>query len=399
MVIKPTGIVIVILAFMAAHGLAAAEKRTDLLDFANGAVMLDHSSEYDGGWTGLNLIDSTAVTGWCSGTGSPFPHTALFELPQTYDITSVAVDNTGAQDGQYPGISAKEIRVFGSPVASDKNMVLLATLTLAPGQRQEVALKKSVNCLWLKFVVVSNHGHAQFTEIMELEAYGKPSAPLPKVDVTGTYQTNYDLLTLKQTGNVVKGCYNKGDGRLNGSLAGRVLQCQWWEKASHRTGSALLVLAASGSAINGIWFENGKVGGQWKGARVDEKADGCGLSEGLAERLAASGKAVVYGIHFDSDSAVPRPDSEATLQEILKALQAKSALKLQIAGHTDSTNSHEHNLKLSQNRAEAVVKWLVDHTVSAQRLTPKGFGETQPVANNDTAAGRALNRRVELIVQ
>jgi outer membrane protein OmpA-like peptidoglycan-associated protein len=119
----------------------------------------------------------------------------------------------------------------------------------------------------------------------------------------------------------------------------------------------------------------------------------------IATNLASTGKVVLYGIYFDSDSATLKSESEKTLGEILAALQAKPTLKLQIAGHTDSTNTDAYNLKLSQQRAEAVVAWLVKHGIAASRLTAKGFGKSQPVADNATAAGRALNRRVELVVQ
>lgn len=389
----------VILTLVLTGFLAAAEKRTDLLDFANGAVLLNRSSVYNISWSALNLLDSSTATGWCSGDGTTFPHTMLIELPQTYDISSLAADNTGAQDAAYPGISAKDVKVYGSATASDKKMALLASFTLAAGKRQEVALKKPATCLWLKIVIESNHGNASYTELMELEAYGQPVGPLPKADVTGVYETNYGTLNLKQEGTQVKGCYDRGASRVDGSVTGRVLQCQWWQKSDQRNGSALLVLSASGNALNGVWFENGKMAGEWKGGKVQTAPD-CSLGEpqGLAERLAA-GKVVLYGIRFDSNSAVLKPESESTLQEILKALQAKPKLKLQVAGHTDSTNTDEFNLKLSQNRAEAVVKWLADHAISTDRLTPKGFGESQPTADNETAAGRALNRRVELVAQ
>jgi outer membrane protein OmpA-like peptidoglycan-associated protein len=155
-----------------------------------------------------------------------------------------------------------------------------------------------------------------------------------------------------------------------------------------------------GDALNGVWFEGGQMKGEWSGQRGGNPPE-CKVTRGgtIAAKLAATGKVELYGIYFDSDSAVPRPESEKTLKEILAVLTNQPALKLLIAGHTDSTNTDAYNLKLSQQRAEAVVSWLVAHGVSATRLTAKGFGKSQPVADNATAAGRALNRRVELIAQ
>ena len=109
------------------------------------------------------------------------------------------------------------------------------------------------------------------------------------------------------------------------------------------------------------------------------------------------GRVVLYGIHFDSGSDVPRPDSEPTLQRILEALQGDASLKLQIEGHTDSTNTDAYNQALSERRAKAVVQWLTAKGIAPVRLQAKGFGRMHPVAGNDTAQGRALNRRVELL--
>ena len=82
-----------------------------------------------------------------------------------------------------------------------------------------------------------------------------------------------------------------------------------------------------------------------------------------------------------------------------RLLKSKAGLKVYIVGHTDDTGSLEHNLQLSQKRAESVVKALESRGVSASRLAAKGLASFAPVANNDTDAGRALNRRVELVQQ
>jgi outer membrane protein OmpA-like peptidoglycan-associated protein len=77
-------------------------------------------------------------------------------------------------------------------------------------------------------------------------------------------------------------------------------------------------------------------------------------------------------------------------------LKRYPALKVEIAGHTDSANSDAYNLDLSQRRADAVMKYFVDHGVEADRMTAKGYGEAEPIADNATQAGRFKNRRVEL---
>ena len=119
-------------------------------------------------------------------------------------------------------------------------------------------------------------------------------------------------------------------------------------------------------------------------------------NEDLADRLENEGKVDLYGIYFDTDKATLKPESEATLNQVLAMLKGKPALRIEIGGHTDSQAGDAYNLDLSKRRAQSVMKWLTDKGITANRLTAQGFGESQPVADNETAAGRALNRRVEI---
>jgi outer membrane protein OmpA-like peptidoglycan-associated protein len=106
----------------------------------------------------------------------------------------------------------------------------------------------------------------------------------------------------------------------------------------------------------------------------------------------------VYGIHFDTDRSEVRPDSRPALEEIAKLLAQNPGLQLLVVGHTDMTGSMDANRKLSQARAESVVRALVSqHGVSESRLKGYGVGPLAPVATNDTEEGRAKNRRVELV--
>jgi OmpA-OmpF porin, OOP family len=119
-------------------------------------------------------------------------------------------------------------------------------------------------------------------------------------------------------------------------------------------------------------------------------------NEDLADRLENEGKVDLYGIYFDTDKATLKPESEATLNQVLAMLKGKPGLRIEIGGHTDSQAGDAYNLDLSKRRAQSVMKWLTDKGIAATRLTAQGFGESQPVADNETAAGRALNRRVEI---
>jgi len=120
----------------------------------------------------------------------------------------------------------------------------------------------------------------------------------------------------------------------------------------------------------------------------------------LMNSIKESGKVAVYGIYFDTGKSTLKPESTPTLKEITKLLNADPTLKLYVVGHTDNVGKIEANMKLSMDRAVAVVNALVtQYSVNAARLYSCGDGPTCPVATNDTAEGKALNRRVELVKQ
>ena len=122
-------------------------------------------------------------------------------------------------------------------------------------------------------------------------------------------------------------------------------------------------------------------------------------AEALSQSIAATGKAAVYGIFFDTGKSVVKPESDPTLQEITKLLKQNVKLKLYVVGHTDNVGTLESNLKLSSDRAAAVVKALVGLGIDAGRLKPAGVGPYSPDTSNRTEEGRAKNRRVELVEQ
>lgn len=110
-------------------------------------------------------------------------------------------------------------------------------------------------------------------------------------------------------------------------------------------------------------------------------------------------KLVLEGVNFDNDSARLRADATATLDQTAATLKEWGEVKIEVAGHTDSVSSDAYNEKLSQRRAEAVRAYLIGKGIAAERLSAKGYGESQPIADNDSAEGRAKNRRVELLPQ
>ncbi len=120
------------------------------------------------------------------------------------------------------------------------------------------------------------------------------------------------------------------------------------------------------------------------------------ISEDLAAKLARECHLPLYGVTFEFNKATLRPESESTLQRVAAALQGNATPNVEVQGHTDNVGADDYNLKLSQARADAVKTWLSAHGVPAPRLTAKGYGRQQPIADNGSDEGRAKNRRVEL---
>ena len=113
------------------------------------------------------------------------------------------------------------------------------------------------------------------------------------------------------------------------------------------------------------------------------------------KNVAVGTKIILKNIFFDFDKATLRPESTNELQRLIALLTDVPTLKIEISGHTDAKGAADYNQKLSQNRAKAVVDYLVKAGIVSDRLTFVGYGKDQPIATNDTDEGRQLNRRTE----
>ena len=107
-------------------------------------------------------------------------------------------------------------------------------------------------------------------------------------------------------------------------------------------------------------------------------------------------KIVLRGVNFDFDKSNIRPDAAEILSEAARILGEEPDVRVSVDGHTDARGTDAYNERLSERRAQAVVERLERLGISPSRLQPQGFGESRPVASNDTEEGRAQNRRVEL---
>lgn len=118
----------------------------------------------------------------------------------------------------------------------------------------------------------------------------------------------------------------------------------------------------------------------------------------MRSKLLTEGKLISYGIYFDVNKDVVKPESYPSIKEIAAILKDNPTVKIKIVGHTDSDGDDKSNLDLSKRRAASVKNVLVkDFGIDAERIETDGKGEAEPVANNDSSVNKALNRRVEFI--
>jgi outer membrane protein OmpA-like peptidoglycan-associated protein len=152
--------------------------------------------------------------------------------------------------------------------------------------------------------------------------------------------------------------------------------------------------AAAGGAVGGI------VGYNW--TAIHNKLDGASKGTGTKVTEQPDGSLKVNipsSVSFDTDSYAIKPSFAPVLDTVAQTLQEHPELVAQVIGHTDSTGSPQYNLTLSQNRAQSVVTFLDQRGVVPQRLSAQGVGASQPIADNNTDAGRAENRRVEIYLR
>jgi OmpA-OmpF porin, OOP family len=143
---------------------------------------------------------------------------------------------------------------------------------------------------------------------------------------------------------------------------------------------------------DGVYDGLDKCPGTPPNTKVD--ADGCPERKAIFEP--GKKKLVLEGVNFALDSAILTVDSYKILDRVAQGLKGWPEVRVEIGGHTDSTATENYNQSLSERRAASVRNYLVRKGIDSSRMTVKGYGESQPIADNGTPAGRAKNRRVEL---
>ncbi len=377
----------------------------DLLAFSNGGLVERVSSNYGGGWQGIWLLDEEPATGWASEEGAKPPFEIVVSVPEQSNFTRFSFDTASTEN---PERSAKDVDILVSDESATAGFRPVMSVVLKPaadGQGFDVPTPAVGR--WVKFVVKTNNGDDKYWEVMNVHGIGTPVTHTPLAAVSGTYASEaYGKFHLQQTGAQLAGCYEYDGGLVQGGLDAHLMRLTWSEQGGQKHGPAVMVQARNGKGFQGLWKLDGDSGwhDNWVLKKISNTIGSCphwkpvGAKGNLiANDLAQTGRVRLYGITFDSDSDRLRAEAKPTLDQVVAALKTNAAWKIKVEGHTDSTSTPPHNRDLSARRAASVKAYLTAAGIADGRLATEGFGQDKPVAPNETALGRAQNRRVEMV--
>jgi hypothetical protein len=346
---------------------------------------------------------------------APLPHEWVVELPAVTRFNKFAVPKLG-EFGPAKGKHVKTVEIHGSDASAGDGFKLLTTLKIETGQPggQEFAVAGEVPVRWLKILLLDRHtpqeNDADAVLFSELLGYGTQEERVPPEkgfngiwNLRRGYDVSRNLIELKQDDGEIRGCQVLGGqhSTISGSVGDGIARLVATSVQGGRNDSVpMIARITSEGELHGVSSFHGGLSpfsGVPAPAGTPSPCPSLAKPSNPVETALKAGlAAVLYGIRFDVDSDLLRPDATPALEQILAALVANPDIRATIEGHTDSDGDAEHNLDLSQRRATAVVAWLTARNIPAERLQALGKGETTPTADNASAVGRAMNRRVEV---
>lgn len=271
------------------EGVVKAEP-TNILHITRGGIALADAGEDKRHWSEftINLVDGSQNYGWTSEKDVTFPHTLNFELAGSGRISGIALDSTfapvvredGSASSKADGSAVRKFSILGSTKSPGGPYFKIFDGEAGKNQKTIFSLKSPVSARWIKLVINDNWNGGGQTRLSELELYGELDArgAGSSGDVSGLYSHEYGPIALKQDGSHVHGCYNDGDGEMEGVILGRTMRLGWYMAGEKSIGAATLV--AANNQLYGFWYRDGdRMGSPWNATRVSglDKADlgGC----------------------------------------------------------------------------------------------------------------------------
>jgi outer membrane protein OmpA-like peptidoglycan-associated protein len=383
----------------------AAVDRADYLTFAQGAVPVGIGGA--GAKLGANFEHAVRIVDGdptafsiVNGAGTDVDTEFVYELPALTTFDRFAVP--GILETPSPSVTfTKTVEVHGSAAGATGGYVLLASGTLqahrARGQVTELAISQKRPVRWIRLRLTGGldiQRPASSFEFSEIIGNGMQDTPRPATHFSGSWQTRGVTMALRQEGPLVAGCYDKS-GDLNGTVTGNLLRATGVNRFNKVPSAFILSVGADGGLRGVRSTNNGPFRLYVVPAAPASAAMECGSP--AAPRVGCG--SIIHGITFGFDSAEIRPESLAVLAALYDGLRTDATGAIVIEGHTSSEGADDHNLRLSERRAEAVVGELVQRGLPRSRLRGVGIGERRPIATNNDESGRSLNRRVEVKCQ
>lgn len=326
----------------------------------------------------------------------------VLRLPATTTFSSFRIPNVW----ETPSPSQtfiQGIQIFGAMNYEPGNVDSSAFARLAEhslqkhtskNQMTEVEVQQIVPVRWIKISLsggINIKSSKMFFQFSELIGHGVQVVAALADNFSGSWKGRGVKLQLRQKDASVSGCYDR-NGTLSGTVSGNILRATGKEL---RTGvESLFILAVDDNgAIQGLRSSNGAPFANYSASSEHLELTQC--QDWPTARLGCD--SIIHGIQFEFNSAVISHQSATVLTQLSRGLQASLSAQITIEGHTSSEGSADYNLQLSQQRAQSVLQHLQENGVSAARLNALGLGESQPIASNETDAGRSLNRRVKVV--
>ena len=267
--------------------------------------------------------------------------------------------------------------------------------------RRHMAVVLAVSSLWATVAA------GQASQKAPTKPATKPAAA--RVNVTGTWSSNLPGspdLKLFQEGDLVWGEDHLNEGGVRGLWADGRLMLVYTDSVVDQNNPGcgprtVMVLKSKGTAtrLEGTGFDLQSAGTQQKYLTRNTPDPGPDFAYPYDQELKRCGQLFTWELAFDSDSDQLKGTDWPVLAKLSDLLKKEPALKIKIAGHTDSTGDAAHNQDLSLRRAETVKKTLADkYGIDGTRIATKGWGAEQPLVDNGTEEGRTVNRRVEILI-
>lgn len=325
----------------------------------------------------------------------------VIELSEPWDLEKLVV-----VAGDDPLTAPKKLAVEVGPTATGP-WTEVAAVTVASGKTPQ-SFPLTAKAARFAHLVFREWSPGEYVVLDDVQLRGRRSTSW-SFDWNGTWHDeSNNFIELHQQGDRVTGCYGDNsriEGVVDGSIFTGTIEV---DDNTPRTKGRFIVAMTPDHGLRGVWSEStdplapmvNRHDARWHGEPVamhcDEPSEQ--QPDALETAFAKDGRVVLYGVLFDFDKDTLKPESDAVLQALAKAILAHPDQTFRIEGHTDNKGGDAYNLDLSASRAKAVETWLVAHGCADDHLETHGFGASSPILPNDTAAGRTQNRRVEVAI-